>query len=251
MNTASCSQLKHLQLLVIVLLIRAAGSTTRIRAREVEAKNIYAGGLKPESIRVSTRMGMMVQPAGAIRPGRTTLGNMAIVALTVGEAMDSWGTYRNLKHTKWICGNSPAFADSYDMNVPGEISGPGDVQAVCGKSPLGGSANWAFDVSRLGYFSEGGWVTQFHLAGGRDFAAVEGWNLANDVGWYLVARHLGRKSGWIGRCGPLLNFGRGLVHLQMGIGNFIAVTRNQNPNTLNLYVPKDSNYSAPRWWGKR
>ena len=57
----------------------------------------------------------------------------------------------------------------------------------------GQQANWAFDVSRVGYFSEGGWVTQFHLSGDRNYASVEGWNLVNDAGWYLIARRLGRR----------------------------------------------------------
>ena len=67
---------------------------------------------------------------------------------------------------------------------------------------------------------------------------------------YLFARHLGRRADWIGKCGPALNFGRGIVHLELGIGNFIAVGHDQNPNTLDLHVPKDSSYTAPRWWGK-
>ena len=42
-----------------------------------------------------------------------------------------------------------------------------------------------------------------------------------------------------------------MVHLELGIGNFLTVSHHQNPNTLDLHVPKDSNYTAPRWWGKR
>jgi hypothetical protein len=107
----------------------------------------------------------------------------------------------------------------------------------------------SFDSNRM--VSESfGWVTKFHLASDRNYAAVEGWNLVNDVGWYMVARHLGKRSDWIGKCAPGLNFGRGIVHLNLGIGNFIALRHHRNPNTLDLYVPKDSNYSEPRWWGK-
>lgn len=180
-----------------------------------------------------------------------TLNKISIAVLAAGEAVDSWGTYRNMTHTKWICGNSPAFDGAYDTNVPGQISSLRDVQSVCGVGPAGQSANWAFDVTRVGYFSEGGWVTQFHLADKRNYAGVEAWNLVNDVGWYLVARRLGKRTDWIGKWGrSALNFERGIVHFDLGIGNFVAVSRDRNPNTLDLYVPKNSNYTAPRWWGK-
>ena len=179
-----------------------------------------------------------------------TLRGESVAALVVGVAIDSWGTYRNMTHTKWVCGNSEAFAGGYDTNVPSRITNLGEVQSVCGPGPTGDSANWAFDVTQVGYFREGGWVTQLHLAGDRNYAGVEGLNLANDIGWYLLARHLGRRTDWIGKGGPALNFARGLVHLELGIGNFVAVSHHQNPNTLDLHIPADSNYTAPRWWGR-
>ena len=182
---------------------------------------------------------------------RLSLNTLSVITLVAGEGIDSWGTYRNMTHEKWVCGNSPAFAGAYDTNAPGEISSLNDVMAACGAGPEGQSANWAFDVTRLGYFSEGGWVTQFHLANDRNFAAVEGWNLANDFGWYLLARHLENRKNWIGKMAPALNFGRGIVHLDLGIANLVEVKHNQNANTLDLHVPPDSNYTAPRWWGKR
>jgi len=182
---------------------------------------------------------------------RSTLNTLSVITLVVGEGIDTWGTYRNMTHTKWVCGNSPAFSGAYDTNAPGDISSLNDVMNVCGTGPDGQSANWAFDVTRVGYFSEGGWVTQFHLADDRNFAAVEGWNLVNDFGWYLLARHLETKRNWIGKVGPALNFGRGIVHLDLGIANLLAVKHNQNANTTDLHVPPDSNFTAPRWWGRR
>ena len=219
-------------------------------AQELHANNTYPDAPLPELL------GTHAIPAPVPRPRTTkhgwfTANRLSTLALIAGEAIDSWGTYKNMTHTRWICGNSPAFAGSYDTNVPTEISGLTDVQTVCGTSPAGQPANWAFDVTRVGYFTEGGWVTQIHLAGKRDYAAVEAWNLANDLGWYLLAHRLGKRRDWIGKTGPALNLGRGLVHLELGLDNLIAVRHQQNPNTLNLYIPKDSNYTAPRWWGKR
>jgi len=181
----------------------------------------------------------------------STLRKVAVGTLIGGELIDSWGTYKNVTHTRWVCGNSPAFNGSYDTNATGELTSLPEVGAVCGIGPAGQSANWAFDVSRLGYFSEGGWVSQWHLSGERNFAGIEGWNLANDVGWYLVARQLEKRKGWIGRSGTALNFARGIVHLQLGIGNFTAIRNHRNPNTLDLHIPKDSHYNSPRWWGVR
>lgn len=94
-------------------------------------------------------------------------------------------------------------------------------------------------------------MTQFHLASDRNYAAVEGWNLVNDCGWYLVARHLEKRADWMGKWATALNFGRGIVHLKLGIGNLVAVSHHENPNTLDLHVPKDSGYTAQRWRRKR
>ena len=234
----------------VLVALMFASATTKIPAQEFDAKNIYPDAPVPEILHVHAIMRARVQTPRTLKLRWLNHNSMSIATLVAGEAIDSWGTYKNMTHTKWICGNSPAFARGYDTNVPTEISSLRDVQTVCGSGLAGQSANWAFDVTRDGYFSEGGWATQLHLAGERDYAGVEGWNLANDVGWYLAARRLGRKTGWIGKCGPALNFGRGVVHLDLGIGNFIAVSHHKNPNALNLFVPKDSNYAAPRWWGK-
>ena len=239
------------RLLPVSALVFALGVPTTIPAQEFASNEIYADAPIPQLPHVHAIMRAPVQAPRITRHRWLNANNLSIAALVAGEAVDSWGTYRNLSHTKWICGDSPAFAGGYDTNVPGEISGPRDVQAVCGAGPAGQQANWAFDVSRVGYFSEGGWVTQFGLSGDRNYAGVEGWNLVNDAGWYLIARRLGRRKDWIGKSGPALNFGRGMVHLELGIGNFLTVSHHQNPNTLDLHLPKDSNYTAPRWWGKR
>jgi hypothetical protein len=220
-------------------------------AQQFETKDIVATVRAPELVRASAITGPPVRLSQSPGHHRLTLNNLSIATLIAGEAIDSWGTYRNMTHTKWLCGNSPAFAGAYDTNVPAAISSLGDVMLVCGSGPGGQSANWAFDVTQRGYFSEGGWVTQFHLAGDRNFAAVEAWNLANDFGWYLIARHFAKRKDWIGKSGPALNFGRGIIHLELGIGNFMAVKHSQDPNSLNLHLPPDSNYSVPRWWGKR
>jgi hypothetical protein len=231
------------------VLTSVIGTTATNTAREFEADNIHLDVPFPE-LPVHAIMRAPVQTPRSFKRRWLTLDRLSITTLVAGEVIDSWGTYKNMTHTKWICGSSPAFAGGYDTNVPRQISSLRDVQAVCGVGEVGQSANWAFDVTQAGYFSEGGWVTKFHLASDRNYAAVEGWNLVNDVGWYMVARHLGKRSDWIGKCAPGLNFGRGIVHLNLGIGNFIALRHHRNPNTLDLYVPKDSNYSEPRWWGK-
>ena len=235
---------------VLVVLMFSMGAATTSTAQEFAANNIYPDAPVPEVLHVHAIMKAPFRTPRTFKHRWLTLNSMSIATLVAGAAIDSWGTYKNMTHTKWICGNSPAFGGGYDTNVPDQISSLRDVQTVCGAGLAGQSANWAFDATQVGYFSEGGWVTQFHLTGDRNYAGVEGWNLANDVGWYLVARHLGRRTDWIAKCGPALNFGRGFVHLDLGIGNFIAVGHHQNPNTLDLHVPKDSSYTEPRWWGK-
>jgi hypothetical protein len=186
------------------------GAATTSTAQEFAANNIYPDAPVPEVLHVHAIMKAPFRTPLTFKHRWLTLNSMSIATLVAGAAIDSWGTYKNMTHTKWICGNSPAFGGGYDTNVPDQISSLRDIQTVCGAGLAGQSANWAFDATQVGYFSEGGWVTQFHLTGDRNYAGVEGWNLANDVGWYLVARHLGRRTDWIAKCGPALNFGRGL-----------------------------------------
>lgn len=238
-------------LLVVILILFVLGASMSTSAQAFEAKNSYPDAPVPKvpDVHSITKAAVVESPRASTHRW-LYLSRASIATLVVGEAIDSWGTYKNMTHPKWICGNSPAFIGGYDTNVPGEISNLGDVQMVCGAGPTGQSANWAFDATRAGYFSEGGWVTQLHLADNRNYAGVEGWNIANDIGWYLFARHLERRTDWISKCGAALNLGRGIVHLDLGVGNFLAVSHHQNPNTLDLHVPKDSNYGAPRWWGK-
>jgi hypothetical protein len=239
---------RFIQAPAIAVFLFAISTTRAATAQEFYADNIEANARATVALDVNAMIKARVQ-----RPRKhrwLTLNSVSVATLAAGEAVDSWGTHRNMTHTKWICGNSPAFAGGYDTNVPGEISSLRDVQMLCGAGPAGQSANWVFDATRAGYFTEGGWVTQLHLAGDRDYAAVEGWNLANDVVWYLVARHLGRRTNWVRKCGLALNFGRGFVHLYLGFDNIIAVSNHQNPNTLDLHVPKSSAYAAPRWWGR-
>jgi len=216
-------------------------------AQQMETDHIAADAPRP--LRASMEHKPQVESPRSPRL-RLSLNNLSVATLIAGEMIDSLGTYRNMTHHKWLCGNSHAFAGSYDTNVPGEITSLQDVKTMCGQGPGGRSANWAFDTTQAGYFSEGGWVTQFHLAGERNFAAVEAWNIGNDFAWYLTARHLERRGGWIGKIGRTLNFSRGIIHIHLGIGNLIAVRHTENPNSLNLHVPQNSNYSAPRWWGK-
>lgn len=237
---------------ILIGFMFAVGASAPSGAQDFTVSSLYPDIPSPRVPSVGATMKAPVQATSTFRHRWLTLNNGSIATLVVGAAIDSWGTYKNMTHVKWICGDSPAFAGGYDTNAPGEISSLDDVQGVCGVGPTGQSANWSFDTTRVGYFSEGGWATQFHVAGDRNYAAVEGWNIANDIGWYLFARHLGKRTDWMRRGGPSLNFGRGVIHLSLGVGNFIAVNHHQNPNTLDLHVPVNSNYrSSPRWWGKK
>jgi hypothetical protein len=248
MNAIKSSFVQLILASLILVLWFAMDTPPTVRAQELVANNNHLYAPTPEVLPAYAVIRAPIRTPPTFNHRR--LNSVSIAALIAGEAVDSWGTYRNLNHTKWVCGNSPAFDGVYDTNVPGEISSIRDVQRVCGAGPTGQSPNWAFDVTRAGYFSEGGWVTQFHLAGNRNYAAVEGLNLANDLGWYLIARRLGKRTDWVRKFGPAVNFGRGMVHLELGIGNFLAVSHHQNPNTLDLHIPTDSNYTPPRWWGK-
>lgn len=237
----------HSFFLPILVFTSSLGTITK--AQELHAAKEYADApasriisMQPVS-KVPEQLPPMPNKAHAIKTA------IPVLTLIAGEAVDSWGTYRNMTHSGWICGNSAAFSGGYDTNVPAKIASLRDVERVCGTGPAGQTANWAFDVTQNRYFCEGGWVTQLHLAGRRNYAAVEVLNLANDIGWYLIARHLGRRSDWLRKVGPALTFGRGIVHLYLGLDNLTYVAHHRDPNRLNLYLPVGSNFTSPRWWG--
>jgi len=182
-----------------------------------------------------------------------SLNKLSIAALLGGEELDSWSTYSNLTHQKWICGYSPAFGNAvtYISNDGQHYDAETIQNVLCGPGPSGQAANYAYDVTRTGAFTETGWVTKLGLAGKRNFAGVEAWNLADDVGQFLIARYLGRRKGPIRRFGAGMNFSRGMVHMECGILNIRFARQNSNPNRWGFHVPDEGVlYAGPRWWGR-
>jgi hypothetical protein len=183
-----------------------------------------------------------------------TLNKISVAVLFAGEALDSWTTYTNLTHPKWICGNSPAFGNAVTyISDDGKHYDPATIQHdLCGPSPSGQLANYAYDVTRTGAFTETGWATSLRLTGNRNVAGVIAWNVANDVGQMLIARHLAKRRGLIGRLAPGINFVRGLVHIDCGIQNLQFARTNSNATAWQFHLPNEATlYPAPRWWGKQ
>ena len=182
------------------------------------------------------------------------LKNGSIAVLFAGEALDSWTTYNNLNHPKWICGYSPAFGNAVTyISDDGNVYDPHTIQSdLCGPSPSGQPANYAYDVTRTGAFTETGWTTSLRLTGNRNIAGVLAWNIADDVGQMLIARHLSKRRGIVGRLAPGINLARGLVHIDCGIQNLQFARNHRNATTWQFNLPNESTlYPGPRWWGKK
>ena len=184
-----------------------------------------------------------------------SVNQVSIAVLLGGEALDSWSTYRNLTHPRWICGNSPAFGNAVTyISNDGKVYDAQTIQNdLCGPGPSGQAANYAYDVTRTGAYTETGWVTKFGLADGRNFAGVEAWNLADDAGQFLIARYLGRRKGSFSRrIGAGLIFSRALVHMQCGFLNIQFARRNRSSGTWDFHLPDEAAlYPTPHWWGRR
>jgi hypothetical protein len=89
------------------------------------------------------------------------LKDFSIAFLAAGETLDMWSTHRNLTHPRWICGYSAAFGNAvtYISNDDKQYD-PYTIQNnLCGPGPSGQLANYAYDVTRTGAYTEDGWVT--------------------------------------------------------------------------------------------
>jgi hypothetical protein len=185
---------------------------------------------------------------------RFTLNKASVSFLAAGAALDSWTTYRNLTHRKWICGYSPALGNAVTyISDDGKHYDPQTIQyGLCGPSASGQLANYAYDVTRTGAYTETGWVTTLRLSGNRNVAGVLAWNIADDFGQMLVSRYLGKRRGLTGRIAPTINFARGLVRLDCGIRNVQFARTHKNASTWQFQVPDESNlYPGARWWGRQ
>jgi hypothetical protein len=185
---------------------------------------------------------------------RLTLNKISLAVLFGSEAFDSWTTYRNLTHPKWICGYSPAFGNAVTyISDDGKHYDPHTIQYdLCGPSPSGDLANYAYDVTRTGAFTETGWVRTFGLTSNRNVAGVLAWNIADDIGQMLIARHLAKRHGLIGRVAPAINFARGIVHFDCGIQNLQFARNHTSPSSWNFNLPSEAVlYPTPRWWGRQ
>lgn len=265
-RTADNTQEQKSNLKLMQMTIRFAGLKTScivaltalVSAVGVQAQEVTISLLPNPPLPQQTELHAVMKIPGPIprkpRSRWINLNSLSITTLLGGEALDSWSTYRNLTHRGWICGYSPAFG-----NAPTYISNGGrhyDAETIqnvlCGPGPSGQIANYAYDATRTGAFTEQGWVTQYHLARNRNFPAIEAWNLADDLGQLLGAHYLHHRKGLIRRLGPALNFSRGAVHLECGILNIRFARIHNNSTTWQFNVPDESRlYPGPRWWGKR
>ena len=185
---------------------------------------------------------------------RINLNTASILFLSAGEALDSWTTYKNLTHQKWICGYSPAFGNAVTyISDDGRRYDPQIIQYdLCGPGPSGQVANYAYDVTRTGAFTETGWVTTMKLSSNRNITGVLAWNIADDVGQMLIARYLRRRRGLVGKVAPGINFARGLVHFDCGVQNLLFARAHNNASTWQFRLPNETTlYPGPRWWGRQ
>lgn len=183
-----------------------------------------------------------------------SLIRISIAVLAAGEALDSWTTYKNLTHPKWICGYSPAFGNAVTyISDDGKQYDPHTIQyELCKPGPSGQLANYAYDVTRTGAFTETEWTAKLHLAGQRNAAGVIAWNVADDAGQMLMAHYLGKRRGIIGRFAPGINFARGLVHFECGFLNLQFARTHTDASTWPFHLQNESTlYPGPRWWGRQ
>jgi hypothetical protein len=223
------------------------------------AQDLAENGLPEAPIPEMRAVASATMPA-ASRPQRhrwINPKNGSIAVLFAGEAFDSWTTYNNLNHHKWICGYSPAFGNAVTyISDDGKVYDPATIQNdLCGPSPSGQQANYAYDVTRTGAFTETGWTTSLRLTGSRDSASVIAWNIADDLGQVLAARYLSnrlpRRDGLFRRIAPAINFARAIVHIDCGIQNLQFARHHSNPSSWDFNLPNQAVlYPAPRWWGR-
>ena len=229
------------------------GSASLDRAQEI-ATNSFPEAPVPA---IHSVHALIKNPSAPQEPAHhrwLTLNNLSIAVLFAGEAFDSWSTYSNLTHPRWICGYSPAFGTAVTyISDSGEHYDPQEIQnELCGPGPSGQLANYAYDVTRTGAYTETGWVTTLHLAGNRDFGGVLAWNLADDFGQMLAARYLSKKKGIIGKLAPGIDLSHGLVHVDCGVLNVQFARTHSNPNAWQFRLPNESSlYPTPRWWGRQ
>jgi hypothetical protein len=236
--------------LIAVLALAAAASDLCLNAQTL------ADSWIPGAPASEMRVVVAARPVGPQSRDRRqfTLNKASLSLLAAGAFLDSWTTYRNLTHRKWICGYSPALGSAVTyISDDGTHYDPQTIQyGLCGPSASGQLANYAYDVTRTGAYTETGWVTTLRLSGKRNVAGVLAWNIADDVGQMLVARYLSRRRGLVGRIAPTITFARGLVRLDCGIRNLQFARTHKNASTWPFHVPNESTlFRGPRWWGTR
>ena len=210
----------------------------------------------PDAPSPEIRASIAILPAAPRPPmhRRLTWNNTSVSVLLAGEALDSWTTYTNLTHHKWICGYSPAFGNAVTyISDDGKRYDPPTIQHdLCGPSPSGRLANYAYDVTRTGAYTETGWVTTMGLSNNRNASGVLAWNIANDVGQIFVARYLAKRSKLVRRIAPGINFARGIYHFDCGIQNIQFARTHSNASTWQFRLPNEATlYPGPRWWGRQ
>src|SRR5690348_6674014 len=98
---------------LILLVLFNIGATTTIQAQVLDANDPYPDAPVADTLHARAIIKAPVQALRAAKRRWLTQNSLSIATLVAGEAIDSWGTYRNMTHTKWICGNSAAFAPGY------------------------------------------------------------------------------------------------------------------------------------------
>jgi hypothetical protein len=184
-----------------------------------------------------------------------TTYNMSIAALAVGEAIDTWGTHRNMTHPKFLCGYDPVLGGGGAISTTeGGTYDLYQLQALCGSSN-GLQANYAFDVTQLhGMFTDGGWAVKWGLAGNRDFVRVTVIDITGDLLHALAMKYLSKKGGWRSKVGNATLLLHAEEHIRLGIDNLRFVADNNDPNTVFKNHPNQMPMwtdSTPQWWGKR
>src|SRR5262249_41206715 len=133
-----------------------------------DAQDLADNYLPEAPLPVSHSVHAVMKDGSALQPAtkrhRISLNSFSIAFLFAGEALDMWSTQNNLTHPRWICGYGPAFGNAvtYISNDGRQYDAQTIQNELCGPGPSGQLANYAYDVTRTGAFTEDGWVTRLH-----------------------------------------------------------------------------------------
>jgi hypothetical protein len=242
-----------LSVILLGCVLCTAGAQTLAEADLPDAPMPFSSSSLVASPMMGTGV-MLPPPAPKPEPHAAWRSPMALswYALAASDTFDMIETHRNLSHPQWLCGINPQ-SSAVTIAAPSRDQIPATLSQVCGLSPSGQAANYAYE----GSFQETGWTTQLGLASSRNFGAVLGWNLGFDASEAIVPvlfRH--RMSRRALLMTELTNVAHAAAHIYGGMTNVERLNGPAgSPNTYfdgtSAAVQLNQLYPGPRWWGRK